>query len=594
MMDFQKTYFFFWFNSALALLCLVLTVLGISGVSGIRVDINLACFGLFSTGAFVCKKFPYKLLGVLLPQLCVFAVIHILCFDFVHNGRTFPAIESVLLAILSIFAFGSRKGLIFPLALYLSSIYWAMLVRGGGEHIRYEVLIWLIFFPLEVLILFLMEDIREKEQEQSVHMTQVDNLTGLLNRSGFVVETRQIISTKKKGYIVVVDLDHFQGINLNLGSKAADEILMKIALLISEMNSTHALCRSYGDQFTWLSELEPDDITFQFHDLSTKIRELEKDSEVDITLTISGGMVALNSGEDVQEIWSHAEMAMEKAKKMKKSGLLMFEESFLDAARRKEKISMELDKALENEVIQVHFQPKISMNTQKVVGMEALVRWIHPDLGFIPPPEFIEAAESTGKIYLLGNYVLRKSLIHLKNVQKDFPEMTISINISAQQLLYKSFFKELTSQVREFDVSPVQVYLEVTESLFIRKEVGALLHQIRDEGFRLSLDDFGTGYSSMNYLKNFYFDELKVDKSFTDGILGDFRERALFGNILKLAVDLGMETVIEGVETQEQMSVLQKMKTQEIQGWFFSKALPPEEFIDFVRNFEYQHYFQDE
>jgi EAL domain-containing protein (putative c-di-GMP-specific phosphodiesterase class I) len=287
---------------------------------------------------------------------------------------------------------------------------------------------------------------------------------------------------------------------------------------------------------------------------------------------------------------SYAEISLEKSKSNKNNVKnVFFMREYLDDKNRLSTIQKDLFTACLNGELQVYYQPKVSLVDKEVTGMEALARWTHPSVGYIPPNEFVEIAEKSGHILALGEYVLESAFYHIKQVHKicNNDSINISINISPTQLLESNFKEKILNRAKNFGVDPSVVYLEITEGTMLKSGAQAILQGLKNEGFNLSLDDFGTGYSSLNYLHKYSFDELKIDKSFTDGLMRGRNERKLFRFLILLAKELGMRTVTEGVEDEVQIRLLKNLGAEEIQGWYYSKALPSFDCIEYIRKFRF-------
>jgi EAL domain-containing protein (putative c-di-GMP-specific phosphodiesterase class I) len=247
-----------------------------------------------------------------------------------------------------------------------------------------------------------------------------------------------------------------------------------------------------------------------------------------------------------------------------------------------------LRRALERSQLSLHYQPQLSLITGQIVGVEALLRWQHPELGPISPAEFIPVAETSGQIHLIGEWVLRTAVLQAKQwLDQGLPPMTMSVNLSAVQFRHPDL-PALVAQVL-FDVRlpPHHLALELTEGVALHDPLGAIamLERLHQQGVRISIDDFGTGYSSLSYLKRFQAYQLKIDQSFVRDITEDPEDRAIVNAIIHMARSLGIDTIAEGVETEAQLTLLREQGCLEVQGYFFCKPQPPEELVKFLRDY---------
>ena len=245
-----------------------------------------------------------------------------------------------------------------------------------------------------------------------------------------------------------------------------------------------------------------------------------------------------------------------------------------------------LKKGLERAEFILHYQPQIDLDSGKVIGMEALVRWEQPEMGLVPPLEFIPVAEETGLICPLGEWILRTACQQtVEWIDAGFDSLKISVNLSARQFSNTDFVDKVTAILAETRLPPSLLEIEITESMVMENvdNTIAILNKFKSEGIRISIDDFGTGYSSLSYLKKFPIHTLKIDKSFVRDLTVDSDDAAIIKAIVSLAHNLGLSIIAEGAETSEQVKFLKKRKCESVQGYFFSRPLPPEEFLDFIK-----------
>lgn len=448
---------------------------------------------------------------------------------------------------------------------------------------------FLVSYVIVGVVSFCLEWIRGRVRNHSMKIAEIDTLTGLPNRSGFLLLLEAEINRGEPFYLVQMDLDHFLRINLTTGSQYADHLLNQMAQELRKTPHVHAVARHYGDEFAFLVDQSKEGLKKVVELIQLSLDQMGQTSEYGIQLTASFGATHFPThSQNGQELWSQAEMALRKAKEEGRIRLRIFNEKDAMAERDVLRMVESLRNDIENKTLTVFFQPKICIHTKTICGMEALARWNHPQWGAVPPAVFIPLAEQHGFIIHLGNYVFEQSIAFLSSMKTIAQKkLNISVNISAAQLSQPTLGEQFVAICRQYQVQPSQVFLEITESLLLHGGMGSVLDDLRAKGFGLSLDDFGTGYSSMSYLNRYHFDELKVDKSFTDGLLRSGEERHVFRSILELSKGLGMKTVVEGVETAPQVATIESYGAPEIQGWVFAKAMPAEEFIRFYGQFDY-------
>ncbi len=504
---------------------------------------------------------------------------------YIHTTGQMLPYGYLLYPVYTFLLIGARYGLIACSVLFVS-----ILVNLGFNHFDFDLLgisgeAFLVAYIVEVILLATLERGHDFLLNEIEAKTYRDDLTGLMNRSGILREVEIALKKEKKFYFILTDFDHFSHINANLGHKLCDNIIREAAGIFKDHPKVHSIARWYGDQFGVLFLGDEMELNEYLKTRQRLIRTLADELKIEIEITYSCGITS-HPDESItdNELIPYTEIALAEAKKGDRAVYHFFQSENLEDRHRVMKIEREILDAISREEIEVHFQPKVSVRTEKVSGMEALVRWFHPELGYIAPPEFVAIAERTGDIVPLGEYVMCKALEHLKKCQATgATELSVSINISPLHLLHTRFILFLNETVLRYGINPEHVYLEITENVMLQTDLVKHLDMIKRLGFKLSLDDFGTGYSSLNYLNRFSFDELKIDKSFTDGITRSEKERILFRTILEIARNFRMSCVIEGLEEASQLEIVRELGADEIQGWYYSKALPSDMFLEFLK-----------
>jgi EAL domain-containing protein (putative c-di-GMP-specific phosphodiesterase class I) len=291
-------------------------------------------------------------------------------------------------------------------------------------------------------------------------------------------------------------------------------------------------------------------------------------------------------GTAFEELYQHADTAMYKAKQDGRNGFRFYSAEMQSHTQRTLALEGAMRQALELGQFDLDYQPQLSVDGCTVVGVEALLRWKHPELGMVSPGEFIPLAESNGLIIPIGTWVLRKAARQLRAwLDAGLPPMVMAVNLSAVQFRHTNLPALVTEILRDEQLAPEYLELELTESVTMADPQGAIdvMDDLHDRGIRMSIDDFGTGYSSLSYLKKFKVYKLKIDQSFVRDIATDGDDRAIVAAIVQMAHSMGFVTIAEGVETPAQQSFLSEQGCDEVQGYLFSKPLPADDVVDFIR-----------
>lgn len=439
-----------------------------------------------------------------------------------------------------------------------------------------------------VLVFHDVSDARQMAQKMT-YLAEHDYLTDLPNRLLLTDRITQAISAAKrrgsKLAILFFDIDHFKRVNDTLGHEVGDQLLKVLSKKLQMcIRASDTLSRQGGDEFVvLLPELTDDAVPAE---IAQKILFSIKDPisianhELFITASI-GIAVYPDDGDNVDVLTRHADAAMYHAKNSGRNNYQFFTKEM--SARVAAQLTMEnsLQKAISNNELMLFYQPKVSIKTGKIIGAEALIRWVHPQWGMMMPDRFIKIAEDSGLIRGIGHWVLREACTQNKKWQDSgLPEIPIAINVSVVELHHAHFTQEVTKVLLQTGLQPYHLELEVTESVAIQTEVTVIndLNKLKEMGVRLSVDDFGTGYSSLSYLKLLPVNTIKIDKSFIRDIQVDANDAAIVTAIIKMSQSLGLTVIAEGVETQAQLEFLQSHDCDEMQGYLFSRPLPADEF----------------
>jgi len=432
-------------------------------------------------------------------------------------------------------------------------------------------------------------DITEKKlSEKHVYrLAHYDALTNLPNRTLLQDRLSQAIAQAKrrdrKIAVLFFDLDNFKLINDTMGHVAGDVLLQLVAGNLNAcVREEDTVARLGGDEFVVvLSDITSvQDVAGVTEKILSVMREplpLE-DREVNVSFSI-GVSLYPDDGLDGETLLKRADIALYRAKEGGKDRAAFFTLEMTLALEARQRLEEDMKLALEKKQFVLYYQPQIDLSSGRVTGVEALIRWVHPERGVIPPFEFIPVAEETGLILSIGRWVLEEACRQQHAWKKKGVNIRMAINLSARQLQDEGLLNVLACVLEAFAVEPGLLELELTETCLMDDPEDAvrLMQDIKNLGLRLAMDDFGTGYSSLSYLKRFAMDTLKIDQSFVRNLPGDGQDAAIATTIITMGHNLGMNVLAEGVETEEQLKFLQEHGCDEVQGYYFSKPLPVEE-----------------
>lgn len=429
----------------------------------------------------------------------------------------------------------------------------------------------------------------EKEAKDKVQFLAFhDELTGMPNRRMFnQALASQIEGKQARFYVLVMDIDRFKMINDSLGHTYGDIFLKEMCERIKQciQGQKVMLARMGGDEFTLLCDgiYERQDIARLAERIIAAISVPCRLKENDYYVTASIGIAQYPiDGDDAEKLLKNADSAMYEVKKNGKNGYQFYDQALNEQLLEKIELETDLRQAISLNQLNLFYQPQIRASDSRIIGVEALVRWMHPTKGTIPPGVFIPIAEETGIIYDLGTWVLYEACRQMKEWHNaGGPLIPVSVNLSSQQFHQPN----LTSYIREIlektGLEPQYLELEITESMMMDAAISSsILHELTEHGIRISLDDFGTGYSSLSYLKLLPIHKLKIDRSFVRDITVNQNDKAIVATIISMAQHLKMDVIAEGIETKEQLDVLVDNECNEIQGYYYSRPLPAGEVED--------------
>jgi diguanylate cyclase (GGDEF)-like protein len=428
------------------------------------------------------------------------------------------------------------------------------------------------------------EDITERRRAEAeiVHLARHDALTGLANRAEFNAKLEDASKRLKRNggavTVMMIDLDRFKAVNDTLGHPAGDKLLVEVGQrLQSTIRETDVLARLGGDEFAIIQEGGPNQheaaIALALRIIDAISQPFDLNGNRANLGTSIGIVLAPEHESDPEGLLKRADLALYDAKANGRNDYRFFRSELLEVADTQRTAEIELRDAIERQEFELHYQPVVDAKTRTLCGVEALVRWRHPAKGLIGPDKFIPLAESTGLIVPLGEWILRRACadaaswpVHIK----------LAINISAIQFKKDDLFEVILSTLVETGFTPARLELEITETSLLENQEAHLttIRQLKNLGISMALDDFGTGYSSVNYLANFPFDKIKIDKSFTQGVLSRRDCKAVVASTLALAQGLGTVTTAEGVETEDQLEYMRAAGVDLVQGYLFGKPVP--------------------
>jgi diguanylate cyclase (GGDEF)-like protein len=438
---------------------------------------------------------------------------------------------------------------------------------------------------------------RKSAEETLERLAYYDPLTGLANRALFHREINDVLThctqTGSRAALLLLDLDHFKEVNDSLGHAAGDELLCKVAHLISRaLGNNHFLSRLGGDEFAII--LRGDVDLSAIEALAAEVIATISGSITldwgEVTIGTSIGIVLIpRDGSTLNDLLRHADLALYRAKEDGRGRFDFFEADMSAGAQHKIVLARELRRAVNNNTgLSVHYQPQVELSTGRVTGFEALMRWTHPTFGNVPPSDFIPIAESSQLICDLGLWILREAALQAKAwIDAGETAREIAVNVSAAQIWHTDFVGDVVRVLKETGLPPHLLCLELTESLLADHAEGrvrTVLTEFKRLGVTLALDDFGTDYSSLGYLTQLPFDKLKIDRIFIGGIVSSERARRLLEGVIALGRGLGMLIVMEGVENPDEVEILRGFNCDVIQGYVFARPTPASQALTFARD----------
>jgi diguanylate cyclase (GGDEF)-like protein len=435
---------------------------------------------------------------------------------------------------------------------------------------------------------------RKQAEERIRHLANYDELTGLPNRSMFQQRLHhalaQALRHTRPLAVLFIDLDRFKNINDTLGHEAGDRVLREVAeRLRGCLRDSDTVGRLGGDEFVVLLEGLP-----QLADVAAVAQKILDAAARPFMLAAReyhiGASIGISAfpedGKDLQTLMKNADAAMYRAKEQGRNNFQFYSAQMNVYSFDRLALESSLRHALERNEFLLHYQPKVDVRSGNITGTEALVRWQHPDMGMVAPAQFIPVAEETGLIVPIGEWVLRTACAQNREWQRQgFPHLRVAVNLSPRQFRQENLVREVSRILHETGLDAGSLELEITESMVVQDpgQAAKILTELRAMGISLSIDDFGTGYLSLAYFKRFPINSVKIDRSFIQDLPGVADTAAITRAIIAIADSLKLKVVAEGVESEEQLDFLREHKCPEIQGYYFSRPLPPHELAGMLR-----------
>ncbi len=424
-------------------------------------------------------------------------------------------------------------------------------------------------------------------KDQLAHLAHHDALTGLPNR--ILLQDRLSLAielARRKGWqlaLMFMDLDRFKNINDSLGHIVGDHLLQSVALRLSGcMRQSDTISRQGGDEFVMLLPFikNAEEATLCAQKMLAALEPPHRIDGHDLHISVSIGIsIFPKDGQDAETLMKNADTAMYHAKDNGRNHYKFFEPDMNALAVQRHSIEASLRRALEHREFVLHYQPKINLQSGAIVGLEALIRWQHPERGMLLPAEFVSIAEDCGLILPIGRRVLHEACLQAQAwLQAGLPLTSVAVNASALEFRSRDFIESIRAILEDTGLEPRYLELELTESVLMQDAefTHSMLHELSDLGIKLAIDDFGTGYSSLSYLRQFPIDTLKIDRSFVDRMISSPDDATIVRAVISMGKNLNLRVIAEGVETQEQYAFLLAQDCDEGQGYYFGRPMAAE------------------
>ncbi|KJY81563.1 diguanylate phosphodiesterase [Vibrio galatheae] len=453
----------------------------------------------------------------------------------------------------------------------------------------FEDAVEVVFITIFATVMTYFQQIAKVQSYRYKKASLTDHLTKVPNRKSFFARLKLVEKEEPKEgeeYAVIqIGLDSLKGVNDNLGYGYGDELLKNFAQHIKSVVAQDGeVYRLGGDELVILIPCRDTDL----YPLTRIIEDLEGDYDsvchihsTSHSLRYCGGVALLKDAHHNVKVWGkNADAAVAKAKHHRDGKIYWYDDELMDATIRLHQVEVELEFALERAQFYLEYQPKLDVNSGALVGAEALIRWRHPDLGVVPPNDFIAIAEKTAQIIPIGRWVLQQAIQEAAIWYQRGNNVVVSVNVSSVQFCHDDIYPYIEQTLKQFALPAQYLQLEITETVLMEKhsKVAEVCAKLRQMGVSVAIDDFGVEYSSLNYLKQLPIDVLKIDKSFIDDCVENKTDHMIVRTIIQMGQNLGKTVIAEGVETEQQLAILHQEQCHHFQGYLFSKPLPASEF----------------
>ena len=433
-----------------------------------------------------------------------------------------------------------------------------------------------------------MENVKQMEQTNNTWNPEIDELTGLHNRSAFYRHAKTLIEREPDAQymIIISDIESFKAINIRYGEEMGDSLLRYVGDSLKAFNNEGTLFGRYsGDQFVGIIRQNEAHSTEDLRPMAEGMAIMYKNAPVSHFEVKFGIYDNVEKDIPISIMCDRAMMALRTIKHQYGKMVAIYDQRMRQQYMKEQQIQESMEEALSERQFKVYYQPKHDALSGELIGAEALVRWIHPVYGFMSPGEFLPIFEKNGFISTLDKYVYRTVLQDQKRWKESGLHIVpVSVNASRRDIIHASFLEEVISVIDSADVDADMLHMEITETTFIEdiEILRPIIEKVRERGIRIELDDFGSGFSALSLLTSLPLDVIKLDKSFIDNLE---QQKIIVENVIKLCHDLGFKLTAEGVETADQLEELVRMKCDTIQGYYFSKPLAADGFEEYMKHY---------
>lgn len=482
----------------------------------------------------------------------------------------------------------SRKAVLYSDFLFTTQI--AIWVDVGSIFV---ILMCLIFLNKQLITRFATERKLHSSQKELEKLAYFDPLTGLNNRVTLIKKIKEMIEAQSSDSnsiaLLYVDLDNFKNINDNLGHEMGDQFLKEISARLEKIYYPNKfISRISGDEFVVLINnlAHEDDINLIIQNIFTLVSDPIRLSDQEIVCTASVGVCLFPQfAKDENSLLKNADIALYKAKQLGKNNYQFCNHEMIREYEKRIMVQANLSNAIINKEFTIEYQPKLALLNNEISGVEALIRWVRPNVGLVYPGEFIDYAENNGLIVSIGEWLLKNVCEQVQKWEKSGIDIHVAINVSTREFAVHDFAHTIIKLLNDLTFDPAKLEIEITETMLMKnsKNIVKTLQHLKSLGVQITVDDFGTGYSTLSYLNLFPIDKIKIDKSFVDRIDDKSNAASIVSSIITMAHSLGIKVIAEGVETPFQFQFLKDNHCDEIQGFYYCKPLSSDDLMDFYK-----------